>query len=92
MCLLALAKFALQTKECSSCRIAQAVKKAEESQRSASEALQKSAALQGQVDVLQKALQKAEERTAKLEFQVSCTSNSLQHTLESFCINGGGRP
>lgn len=52
------------------CRVAKAIKEAEGSQKAASEALQRAATLQGKMDVLQKALQRAEERAANLEFQV----------------------
>lgn len=82
---------------CSVYRVAQEAKKAEESQNAATEALQKSAALQGQVDALEKALQKAEERTAKLEYQAilsvsimflvpphvhaACSREAVKHSL-----------
>lgn len=58
------------------CRIAKAVTSAEANQATANEALQKSASLQGKVEVLQRALQKAEERAANLEFQVQFWHNS----------------
>lgn len=52
------------------------------------DALQKAAASQGKADVLQKALQKAEERAANLEFQVLflCISPFTPSLTPPFCI------
>ena len=66
-------------------RVAKAVKDAEMTQQSASEALQQAAMLQGKIEVLQRALQKAEERAAKSEFQVChcpCTLGNCASLLD----------
>jgi len=52
------------------CRVSKVETELSKLRESESDSLQRAAAAQGKSDVLQKALQKAEERAANLEFQV----------------------